>query len=219
MKKYLTGAIIGILVASLGGHFYSRWRTAELRQQNESLRTEIVIMTEGLEQHERMSNQKIDALLVSIGELQGNIDSLMFVNANLETELGAAAAHTSEAEARAAALTAEIQPVLDANPTVREAFAAKDEAIASLKVENFTLKQQRANDQKIIFSLTEKYEAQVRISTEYLGQVTAAKGLLAKVELRLNLQDKRVVRLERLSNWKTGGIVVAGAVALALMIF
>lgn len=219
MKRYFIGAIVGILLTLLGGHFYTKWRMGDLKKKNAALKEEISVMTTSLANYNLGSDKKIEALLKQIGGLQGNVDSLMFANANLEADLASQTHETEAAEANAAALQTEIQPVLDANPKVREAFEAKDRVIISLKAENFSLREQRQNDQKIIFSLTEKYEAQVQISKEYLGKLKETRGLLAKVELRLNLQDKRVAFLETLSKWKTAGLVLVGAAGLALAIF
>jgi regulator of replication initiation timing len=218
MKKYLTGAIVGILVTMLGGHFYTRWKMADLKKDNAILKEEIGATKTALAQLTLESDKRIEALLEQIGGLQGNIDSLVFANANLEEELQAQRESREAAEARAASLQAEIQPVLDANPKVREAFEAKDRVIAGLKAENFTLVQQRKNDQEIIFNLTQKYEAQVHISLEYQAQLFETRGLLQKVELRLNQQDRRVALLQRQGAWKTYGIVGVGILTLAAIL-
>ncbi len=75
-----------------------------------------------------------------------------------------------------------------------------------------------AEKDKIIFSLTEKYESQVRITTQYIVDWKNEKALNKTAEIELNLMGKRIGSLQR--QVKARNIVdvllVAGALYLAL---
>jgi chromosome segregation ATPase len=219
MKKYIIGAIVGILVMTIGGHFYTKARVSKWKQDaiewKQSYEAEKAIVA----QNELASNQKIDLLLEKIGDLQGNIDSLMTVNADLENHIIYLEQTNEETGAAIDQLMTEVQPVLDSNPKVRELVDRLKSQNANKDQIIFTLKEQRANDQKIIFNLTDKYEAQVQISSELKLSLEAKAALLAKAELRVNLLDKRVAALGRSGDLKSVLTVGVALVTLASILF
>jgi hypothetical protein len=197
MKKYIVGFIIGALVAIAVSNLVGVWQDAKLKDENAGLKADIKELDLKWASLEATSNKKIADLLESIGGLNGNIDSLMFVNSNLEEANRKRERENSAISAENKKMKTEIQPVLDANPRVKE-FVSNLETINENQAKViFTLKEQRTNDQSIILSWSEKYIAQVRISGEYALQLSAVKDRLDKEKTLTSLQGKTIQKLRR----------------------
>jgi len=197
MKKYIVGFIIGALVAIAVSNLVGVWQDAKLKDENAGLKADIKELDLKWASLEATSNKKIADLLESIGGLNGNIDSLMFVNSNLEEANRKRERENSVISAENKKMKTEIQPVLDANPRVKE-FVSNLETINENQAKViFTLKEQRTNDQSIILSWSEKYIAQVRISEEYALQLSAVKDRLDKEKTLTSLQGKTIQKLRR----------------------
>jgi len=197
MKKYIVGFIIGALVAIAVSNLVGVWQDAKLKDENAGLKADIKELDLKWASLEATSNKKIADLLESIGGLNGNIDSLMFVNSNLEEANRKRERENSAISAENKKMKTEIQPVLDANPRVKE-FVSNLETINENQAKViFTLKEQRTNDQSIILSWSEKYIAQVRISEEYALQLSAVKDRLDKEKTLTSLQGKTIQKLRR----------------------
>jgi len=197
MKKYIVGFIIGALVAIAVSNLVGVWQDAKLKDENAGLKADIKELDLKWASLEATSNKKIADLLESIGGLNGNIDSLMFVNSNLEEANRKRERENSVISAENKKMKTEIQPVLDANPRVKE-FVSNLETINENQAKViFTLKEQRTNDQSIILSWSEKYIAQVRISGEYALQLSAVKDRLDKEKTLTSLQGKTIQKLRR----------------------
>jgi chromosome segregation ATPase len=197
MKKYIAGFIIGALVAIAVSNLVGVWQDAKLKDENAGLKADIKELDLKWASLEATSNKKIADLLESIGGLNGNIDSLMFVNSNLEEANRKRERENSVISAENKKMKTEIQPVLDANPRVKE-FVSNLETINENQAKViFTLKEQRTNDQSIILSWSEKYIAQVRISEEYALQLSAVKDRLDKEKTLTSLQGKMIQKLRR----------------------
>jgi len=219
MKKIITWLIVGVLAGLVGGYFYSSCKDGPLKKENAALKEEIAAMKVVQTELEAHSLGEIQKLLEQIGGLQGNIDSLMFVNVGLENDLTVARARTAELEAAAGPLLAEVQPVLDANPRVKELVMNLLAQVASGK-DQFSLATKKADTWEQAYVNSEKkYQAQLKISETYKVLWEGEKGLRQKIEIRLNLQSKRVGILEgRVKLTSTAGVVVGGVALLAILL-
>lgn len=218
MKKAIGWIIFGIIAGLVGGYFYTSCKDGPLKKENAQLKVEIADMKVVQTQLEETSLKQIARLLDQIGGLQGNIDSLMFVNVGLENDLAVARARTTELEAAAGPLLTEVQPVLDANPRVKELVMNLLGQVASGKDQIFTLTKQ-VETWKGAFSSSELKGLDYKKGMDvYKGLWEGEKSLRMKVEQRLALQDLRVVSLEnkfRLTG--IGGIAVGIAVVVLLV--
>ena len=220
MKKIIPWIIAGALACLFGGYFYSSCRDALLREENARLEAVIedmkVIQTE-LEAH---SLGEIQKLLEQIGGLQGNIDSLMFVNVGLENDLSASQAHAAALEAQTGPLLAEVQPVLDANPRVKELVMNLMAQVATGKDQVFTLSKQ-VETWKGAFANSELKGLDYKKGMDaYRVLWEGEKALRQKIEIRLNLQSKRVGILEgriKLTSMAGAGALAAGLAAILFL--
>ena len=157
--------------------------------------------------NEEISAKYIKEQLAKIDELNGAIDSANTHLATLEqSQINAGNTIVKLNESLTTAKTdAEKVPILT---------ALVQEWIGKFNLAQATI----AEKDKIIFSLTEKYQAQLQISERYKADWTAETSLRTLAETRLNLLDKRVVGLERKLKLRNAGdlILVAGAIAVAL---
>ena len=219
MKKAIGWIIFGIILGLVGGYFYSSCKDGPHKAENAALKQEIADMKVVQAELEANSIGEIQKLLEQIGGLQGNIDSLMFVNVGLENDLAAARAHAAALEAQAGPLLAEVQPVLDANPRVKELVMNLLAQVASGKDQVFTLSKQVETWKGAYVNSEKKYQAQLKISETYKVLWEGEKGLRQKIEIRLNLQSKRVGILEgRAKLTSTAGVVVGGVALLAILL-
>lgn len=135
---------------------------------------------------ETVSAKVIKEQLAKIDELNGAIDSANTVIVDLEkgqTKAGNTIVKLNDTLAQAKT-DAEKVPIL--------------ESLVKEWSNKFSLAQnQLAEKDKIIFSLTEKYESQVRISLQYTVDWKNEKALRELGEKRSSLQDKRIRSLER----------------------
>jgi cell fate (sporulation/competence/biofilm development) regulator YlbF (YheA/YmcA/DUF963 family) len=140
-----------------------------------------------------------------IDELSGAIDSAYTVIANLEEHKAQAETALADAREGWSSLSAEAQAKLIA---LDQAWQGKFDLLQA---------QDKEKD-KIIFSLTQKYQAQLDISNRYSALWEQEKALNTTLEIRLNLADKKVPRLYRQVklNRVLEATLVATAVILAL---
>lgn len=213
--KTLKWLIIGILAGAALGYFVPSCRDSKLKRENADLKAQITEQTLEVEALEKTHSAERDALLEQIGGLQGNIDSLMTVNAELETQLSDEQVTGAQIGAQVNALVTEVQPVLDANPRVKELVLTLMAQVANKDSQIFTLSSQKKNLQDALVSSGQKFQAQLKITDTYKADWESELGLRRMVETRLNLQDRRVGILERRSKLTIGGAALAvGAAAL-----
>lgn len=219
MKRLAAGILIGILIGLAGWYIYLSARDSPLKRENDALKKEIASAKTALEFLEKEASVKIEELLETIGGLQGNIDSLMFVSAQLEEEVERLRGESAALEAETAMLKEELQPVIDANPRLRVFVDGLFAQIAKERELGFTLAR-RCDTLEEAFLNSEKKSVALAEEVEiYKGLWTREKDLRGKVELRLNLQDKRVVSLERrITLTSVAGVTVA-VVALVAILF
>ncbi|MDD5007267.1 MAG: hypothetical protein PHC68_02555 [Syntrophorhabdaceae bacterium] len=157
--------------------------------------------------NEEISAKYIKEQLAKIDELNGHIDSANTVIATLQ-------AHQEQANGTIGSLNDKLAQAQTDAEKVPILTALVQEWIGKFNLAQATI----AEKDKIIFSLTEKYQAQLQISERYKADWTAETSLRTLAETRLNLLDKRVVGLERKLKLRNAGdlILVAGAIAVAL---
>lgn len=219
MKKIITWLIVGIVAGLAGGYFIQSCRDAPLKKENAQLKADIALMKVVQTELEESSTKQIADLLEQIGGLQGNIDSLMTVNADLETDLENSRQDAAALEAQAGILMAEVQPVIDANPKLKLFVETILAQVANGKDQIFTLAKQVETWKGAFVSSEGKYQAQIKISADYKGLWEGEKGLRQKIEIRLNLQDKRVGILgARIRLTSTVGVVGAAVGLLAILL-
>jgi len=211
MKKDVIGFIVGGLAMLAIATIVGVWQDKNLKADNAALQAEIDAMYEGWKILETSSNNKIDALLKSIGELNGQIDSLMFANAGLEETIAQKDRENAIIADENEQMRTEIQPVLDANPKVAQFVANLESMVVNYKEIVFTFQEEVKNYKGIVFSLTEKYNAQARISEEYKLQLDQVKSLLDKEKTLTSLQGKMIQKVRRQRN----GIGVLSVAVLA----
>jgi len=220
MKKIITWLIVGVLVGLVGGYFYSSCKDGPLKRENAALKEEITEMKVVQTELEAHSLGEIQKLLEQIGGLQGNIDSLMFVNVGLENDLSASQAHAAALEAQTGPLLAEVQPFLDANPRVKELVMNLMAQVATGKDQVFTLSKQ-VETWKGAFANSELKGLDYKKGMDaYRVLWEGEKALRQKIEIRLNLQSKRVGILEgRIKLTSMAGVVaITGGLAAILLI-
>lgn len=213
MKKAALFILVGILIGLLCGYIYLTKKEAPLKKENAALKEEITAMKVDQQHLEEQSSKKIEELLSEIGGLQGNIDSLMTVNNDLENDLAASKQDAAQLEAAAAMLQAEVQPAIDANPKLKEFVGNLMGQIASGK-EQISVLAKQVGTWRGAFANSEKKGLLIQAESDtYKALWTGEKALRQKVELRLNLQTKRVSLLQgRLRLTTTGGLLIAGVV-------
>jgi hypothetical protein len=218
MKKIITWLIAGIVAGLVGGYLIQSCRDAPLKKENAQLKADIAPMKVAQTELEASSAAQISALLENIGTLQGNIDSLMTVNADLETDLENSRQDAAALEAQAGILMAEVQPAIDANPKLKVFVGNLLAQIANGKDQIFTLTKQVETWKGAFISSEGKYQAQLKISDNYKVLWEGENALRLKVEQRLAIQDLRIVSLEnKFRLIGIGGIAVA-AVAVVLLV-
>lgn len=219
MKKAAKWLIIGILAGAVAGWVITSLLDAPLKKENAQLKDQIAAVKVDLEILEKTLTAEREALLEQIGGLQGNIDSLMTVNVGLENDLLASQQSTADLEAHAAALQEEVQPVLDANPKVRELVLNLMAQVAGGKDQVLILAKQKENLEEALVNSENKYLAQVKMTDTYKVQLEREAALRQLVETRLSLQDKRVGVLERRQKLTIGGagLAVGAAVLTAIL--
>ena len=220
MKKIITWLIVGVLVGLVGGYFYSSCKDGPLKRENAALKEEITEMKVVQTELEAHSLGEIQKLLEQIGGLQGNIDSLMTANVGLENDLSASQAHAAALEAQTGPLLAEVQPVLDANPRVKELVMNLMAQVATGKDQVFTLSKQ-VETWKGAFANSELKGLDYKKGMDaYRVLWEGEKALRQKIEIRLNLQSKRVGILEgRIKLTSMAGVVaITGGLAAILLI-
>ena len=219
MKKIITWLIVGIVAGLVGGYLFQSCRDAPLKKENAQLKADIALMKVVQTELEASSAKEIAALLENIGTLQGNIDSLMTVNAELEVDLENSRQDAANLEAQAGILMAEVQPAIDANPKLRLFVGNLLAQIANGKDQIFTLTKQ-VETWKDAFANSELKGLGYKEGMDvYKGLWEGEKGLRQKIEIRLNLQDKRVGILGgRIRLTSTVGVVGVGVALLAILL-
>jgi chromosome segregation ATPase len=219
MKKIITWLIAGIVAGLVGGYLIQSCRDAPLKKENAQLKADIALMRVVQTELEESSAAQISALLENIGTLQGNIDSLMTVNADLEADLENSRQDAAVLEAQAGILMAEVQPAIDANPKLRLFVGNLLAQIANGKDQIFTLTKQ-VETWKGAFANSELIGLDYKKGMDtYKALWEGEKGLRQKIEIRLNLQDKRVGILEgRIRLTSTVGVVGVGVALLAILL-
>jgi SMC interacting uncharacterized protein involved in chromosome segregation len=219
MKKTLTWLIAGVVAGLVGGYLIQSCRDAPLKKENAQLKVEIAEMKVIQTELEKISKSGIEMLLEQIKSLQGNIDSLMTVNAQQEAKIAGFEQTTSELEGENRELRTEVQPVIDANPQLKAFVANLDLTIATQKKVIFTLKEQVGTWMDAYTNSEGKYQTEKKISLEYKGLWEGEKGLRQKIEIRLSLQDRRVGILGvRIKLTSTVAVVGAGVALLAILL-
>ena len=196
LKKYKWPIIaVGVLII---GATYVLWNPPSTKDRLEYWKGEYAESKRIYEADAQIKLATIAELQGQNALLQGSIDSANTIIANLEGKQGEATnaiGHLTTALGQAKT-DAERVPILAA---LVDEWKGK-----------FTLAQaQIAEKDKIIFSLTNKYNNQLRISEEYSGLWGKEKTLRLKAEIGLNLQDKRIRILEKKSKLIQYGAVVA----------
>ena len=218
MKTIITWLIVGVLAGLIGGYFYSSCKDGPLKRENAALKEEIADMKVVQTELEAHSLGEIQKLLEQIRGLQGNIDSLMTVNVDLENDLAVARGRATEIEAQAGPLLAEVQPVLDANPRVKELVMNLMAQVATGKDQIFTLSKQ-VETWKGAFVNSELKGLDYKKGMDvYEALWEGEKALRQKIEIRLNLQSKRVGILEGRIKLTSMAGVALGAVGLAAIL-
>jgi len=219
MKTIITWLIVGVLAGLIGGYFYSSCKDGPLKRENAALKEEIADMKVVQTELEAHSLGEIQKLLEQIRGLQGNIDSLMTVNVDLENDLAVARGRATEIEAQAGPLLAEVQPVLDANPRVKELVMNLMAQVATGKDQIFTLSKQVETWKAAFFNSALKGLDYKKGMDVYKALWEGEKALRQKIEIRLNLQDKRVGILEGRIKLTSMAGAALGAAGLAAILF
>ena len=219
MKRLAAGMLVGVLIGLVGWYIYLSARDSPLKRENEALKKEIAMARVELEVLEKQSLARIEELTEQIGGLQGNIDSLMFVSAQLEEEAERLRGESAALEAETAMLKEELQPVIDANPRLRLFVDGLFAQVAKERELGFSLAKRYETMEEAFLNSEKKSVALAEEAELYKGLWTRERDHREKVELRLNLQDKRVVSLERrITLTSVAGATVA-VVALVAILF
>ena len=218
MKRIITWLLVGVVAGLAGGYLYTSCKDGPLKRENAALKKEIADMKIVQTELEAQSLGEIQGLLEQIGGLQGNIDSLMFVNVGLENKLSAGAHAIAERNLEIETLKVDAQAAIDANPAVRRLFEAYEAGRIEDKTQIFNLGQQVVTWKDAFGESEKKYLAQLKISDNYKGLWEGEKALRLKVEQRLALQDVRIVSLE--NKFRLTGIcgISVAAVAVVLLV-
>ena len=99
-----------------------------------------------------------------------------------------------------------VQPELESEPLVINLRAQ----VRQLTLTVDTQEQIIHGNDKIIFSMTQKYQAQLKISDHYKGMYENEKELHRLAILRLKISDKRIKSLRLTGNVKNALVVIAG---------
>lgn len=219
MKKIITWLIVGILAGLVGGYFIQSCRDAPLKKENAQLKADIALMKVVQTELETSSAKQIADLLDQIGGLQGNIDSLMTINGDLETTLETLGQTAADLGAQAEALKAEVQPAIDANPKLKLFVGNLLAQIANGRDQIFTLTKQ-VETWKSAFANSELISLDYKKGMEtYKALWEGEKALRQKIEIRLNLQDKRVGILEgRIRLTSTAAVVIGAGALVAILL-
>jgi len=202
-KVLIGGAILFIILAS----FYVCCDRAKLVDRINVEKGKYEAYRQITIANEEISAKYIKEQLAKIDELNGHIDSANTVIATLQ-------AHQEQANGTIGSLNDKLAQAQTDAEKVPILTALVQEWIGKFNLAQATI----AEKDKIIFSLTEKYQAQLQISERHKADWTAETSLRTLAETRLNLLDKRVVGLERKLKLRNAGdlILVAGAIAVAL---
>jgi hypothetical protein len=155
---------------------------------------------------EAVSAKVIREQLGKIDELNGAIDSANGVIAGLE-----------QGQTNAGNAIVKLKESLSQAKTDAEKVPILESLVAEWTIK-FNLAQDTiAEKDKIIFSLTAKYQSQLVISERYKADWTDETSLRKMAETRLSLLDKRVGSLEKKLRLRNVGdvLLIAGAVFLA----
>lgn len=219
MKKYLIGGVVGALLALVAGYLWKGHEADRLAIEN-------TVLTEQLAQA-KTEHQKwledamkyIEGQDAQINELQGMTDSLMTVNADLENEINSLHGSSAAALAEAAALRAEVQPALDANPKLKTYVLHLEKVIRDQSDEIELYMKYTENWKQVAANSEKKYLAQVQISDTYKAAIDREAALRKATEQRLSLQDKRIALLSKHKKWALGAtaIVIGAAILTATL--
>ena len=220
MKKALFWLVIGLVAGAIGGYFVTDCRDAPLKKENAALKDEITVKALEVETLERLSAAKVAGLVEQIGGLQGNVDSLMFVNVGLENKLeGLRRVSEAQSVEIRELRTAEVEELMERYPALKAYDLAKDRLIETRDRMIFTLAKQVETWKDAFANSEKKSEAKDEIIEIVTAERDAQKGLRLMVEKRLSIQDLRVISLERKSRLTVGASVVACLAAAAVVIF
>ncbi len=209
MKNFIVGFLCGMIVVAVGGYFITGWIDKELKKKNDELKIEIAEGLAKLNAAEKDAKEKIAAATEVIGNLQGNIDSLMTVIAEKDKKIEANEKTNGTLEAENAKMKADVQPALDANPKLAQYVANLELMHKNDRDEIFTLKEKAKSWEDAFVNSEKKFQAQVKITVEYKALWEGEKEQRQRVESRLRIQDKRVSILEKRSILTIGSGVVA----------
>lgn len=218
MKKAAIWLTIGILVGVVGGYFISSCKDAPLKAENTRLKEEILVQKQRVEWLADEAMKEMDKINAENDILRGENDSLMTVNNDLFTQIGEAHQDSSEAIAAAQALREEVLPAIEANPKLKTYVFNLEKAVKDQSTEIELHMKYEENWKRAYFN-SEKINLGLRVEVDkYKDMWTSEKALRQKVELRLNLQDKRVGILSgRLRLTSTGGVLIVAAGLVAIL--
>ena len=155
----------------------------DLSSENAELRDREIELQNDLQHQDQISKEAIAEYEKKIAELNGNIDSSNTIIAGIGEKDEALADRTKRLEA------------------ARREITNKDALISNLEQQvetwraRFSLAQDTiAEKDKIIFSLTDKYEIQLKITKEREAQILARDNLLEIKDLRIAGLEKQIAR-------------------------
>jgi len=197
-KGYWIIAVIIIIMA------FSAYKACRITDEFSRLKGEYKILKKQFEQSKKEGRERIGGLEREIRQKDGEIEKYQAGIAEREKNL-------TEGKKKIASLEKE-----------RENLKDKDEIIANLETqvrqwaEQFSTCQDIiAEKDKIIFSLTGKYEAQVKISAEYKANWEGEHTLRVMAEKQLRLAERHLIEARFWSNVKTAAIITTGTYILA----
>jgi chromosome segregation ATPase len=206
MKLKYRAIILGVGLFLVIAFFYAVCDRAKLVDEISQAKGKYEVYRQIAITNEAISAKVIKEQLDKIDGLNGAIDSANTVIATLQT-------HQEEANETIGNLN---------NKLALAKTDAEKVPILTALVEEWSVKFYLAQDQlkekdKVIFSLTEKYNAQLQISETYKADWTAESSLRTLAETRLNLMDKRISSLQTKAKLRNVGdvLLVAGALYLA----
>lgn len=203
--KYIPPALILVVITFLLGRCPSDQKAVYYKGQYEAERA-LRMIAEG------QAAARIDAQERVVAELMGALDSAYTVISGLDEKITMLREANTALGETSARLRAEVQPVIDANPKLREFI--------------FSLDAEIANRDGIIFALAQKVLAQEEViniqqgiiaaKTQIIGDkdiiIDHEKSLRLLAEKRLKLADQRVGQHKFLSKASVVLLGIAGGI-------